>query len=145
MDRAKAFWRLYTNMYPVKNDRFQKAIGCDTSFRCLGDPRRHHHTVTPTCLRVVWPYGVPSLPSLRGRAPVHAERQRRGTVVAVLRRARRLPARSRRRRRCHRRRSDVTRGARWWWDRGGRICQGVAPTILVSLLLGWKLEGSEGS
>jgi hypothetical protein len=27
----------------------------------LGDPRRHHHTVTPTCLRVVWPYGVPSL------------------------------------------------------------------------------------
>jgi hypothetical protein len=43
------------------NDRFQKAISGYTSFRCLSDPRRHHHTVTPTCLRVMWPYGVPSL------------------------------------------------------------------------------------
>ena len=38
-------------------------------------------------------------PSLRGRAPVHAERQRRGAVVAVLRGAGGLPARPRRRRR----------------------------------------------
>jgi len=50
----------------------------------------------------MWPYGVPSLPSLRGRAPVHAERQRRGAVVAVLRGAGGLLPPRRRRRHRHR-------------------------------------------
>ncbi|BAS98827.1 Os06g0643050 [Oryza sativa Japonica Group] len=104
------------------NYGFQEVVSSRTSFRCLSDPRRNHHTVTPSGLRVMWPYGVPSLPSLRGRAPVHAERQPGGAVVAVLRRARRLlPRRRKRRRRRHRRplRRWIER-AEGWGEVGGR-------------------------
>lgn len=59
----------------------------------------------------MWPYGVPSLPSLRGRAPVHAERQRRGAVVAVLGGAVGLLPRRRRRHRRHDR--CLQGGVRW--------------------------------
>jgi hypothetical protein len=71
-------------------------------------------------------------PSLRGRAPVHAERQRRGAVVAVLRRAERLLPRRRRRHR----RPPPPRGGR-----GGGISQGVAPTIPV-LGVGTRRRGA---
>uniref|UniRef100_A0A0A9DLZ1 Uncharacterized protein n=1 Tax=Arundo donax TaxID=35708 RepID=A0A0A9DLZ1_ARUDO len=131
MARAEAFWRLYTDMYPVKNDRFQKAVSGYTSFRCLSNPRRNHHTVTPTCLRVMWPYCIPSLPSLRGRAPVHAERQRRGAIVAVPRGAEGLLPRPRRRRRHRRRPQPTSPPGKGWWDRNGadESPEGVAPTI----------------